>query len=90
VMGFMSMTSAAGGWDVDRDAITQLHKNEMVLPANLAEGVRDMVSGGGSRQGPPATINVYAWDSKDVNRFFKEHGFAVQSGLGRSMRNFRR
>jgi hypothetical protein len=49
--------SAARGWDIDAGGIRAIvHPREMVLPADLAEGVRDMVRGGGS-QGRPGGNN---------------------------------
>jgi hypothetical protein len=45
----MSFASAAGGYDIPSgvNPLTQLHEREMVLPANLADTVRDMAAGGG-------------------------------------------
>lgn len=45
----MALASAAGGYDIPSgvNPITQLHANEMVLPANLADAVRSMAGGGG-------------------------------------------
>ena len=40
--------AAAGGWDVPADSMAMLHKNEMVLPASLADNVRNMTGGGGA------------------------------------------
>lgn len=41
------VNSAAGGWDVvPQDQLAMLHKNEMVLPASLADSVRRMSGGG--------------------------------------------
>ena len=53
-MAYGSMFSAAGGWgDVPYDgALTQLHKNEMVLPASYANVIRGMAS--------PANANMVA------------------------------
>src|SRR5579875_16931 len=52
---FGATAAAAGGFDVGFSApLTQLHPREMVLPADLSSGIRDMVSsgktGGGSIQ----------------------------------------
>ena len=45
VMGFESMASAAGGWgQVPEDQIAQVHKDEMILPANLASGFRSILA----------------------------------------------
>ena len=50
-MSFMSglaLSSAAGGWDqVPSDQLAMIHKNEMILPAPLAQSVRDMSEAGG-------------------------------------------
>jgi hypothetical protein len=48
VAGFEGLASAEGGWDnVPTDgALTELHKNEMVMPAHLANGIRNMVANG--------------------------------------------
>ena len=47
-MGGIALASAAGGWDrVPSDQLAMIHKNEMVLPAPLAQSVRDMAGGGG-------------------------------------------
>lgn len=51
--GALNMASAAGGWGiVPQDQLAMVHKNEMVLPAALAERVRNM-SGG-----PSLTVNM--------------------------------
>lgn len=67
--GFGSVASAAGGWDrvpVD-DAPALLHRNEMVLPANLAERVRGMTDQGGAGGGVHHHhYNIQAWDSRSM------------------------
>jgi len=46
------LASAAGGWErVPNDTLSMLHKNEQVLPASYAQGLRDLVSGGTSGGG---------------------------------------
>jgi hypothetical protein len=53
VMAFGALASAAGGFDVPAglNPVTQLHAQEMVLPAHLANAVRGMAAGGGSGGG---------------------------------------
>ena len=48
-----SVASAEGGWErVPADGMmTQLHKNEMVLPAHIAEPMRQMAKSGGAAGG---------------------------------------
>lgn len=71
VMGFTSMASASGGWgQIPEDQISMVHKDEMILPANLATGIRSMISGGKTPAAPTSNsktnINIKAFDSKDV------------------------
>jgi Prophage tail length tape measure protein len=69
-MSYLPMASAAGGWErVPYDgALTELHKDEMVLPARIADPLRSLAEGnpmGGAmpslgmpRFRDPANINV--------------------------------
>jgi hypothetical protein len=38
VMAFGALASAAGGMEVDRDQLVQVHKNEKILPARISQG----------------------------------------------------
>lgn len=50
--------SAAGGFDIGSfNPITQLHAKEMVLPAPIADGVRNMVSNGGGKNSGPSHVH---------------------------------
>lgn len=65
VMAFAPMASARGGWgDVPFDgAMTELHKNEMVLPADIATPLRQQLKGGSGASPaftPPAASNDQA------------------------------
>lgn len=64
--------SAEGGADIGgwNPGLMELHKNEMVLPANLAERIRTMTE---PVQGSSVTFNVSAVDGKSVARFFKDN-----------------
>lgn len=60
VMGMSSkVPSAAGGFDIPRglSPMTQLHEEEMVLPANLANAVRKMAGGEGNGGSGQQTTN---------------------------------
>jgi hypothetical protein len=48
VMAFGSIASAAGGMEVLHDQVAMVHKNEMILPANLSQGFRNIISGNGT------------------------------------------
>lgn len=70
-----SVHSAAGGFDIPAgiNPMTQLHAQEMVLPAELANRVRGMTGGGDTH----VHMNVQAWDSRDVKRFLMDNRDAI-------------
>jgi len=73
--------------------LAQLHSNEMVLPANISQGLQSMLTapagaGGGSGTGSsPVVVNVSAIDSQDVKRFFQSNGNLMVAALNKAMRN---
>jgi hypothetical protein len=89
--------SAQGGWAVPSlgpgGVLAQLHSNEMVLPANISQGLQSMLAapagvGGGSGTGAsPVVVNVSAIDSQDVKRFFQSNGSLMVAALNKAMRN---
>ncbi len=66
VEAFGALASAAQGYDIPAglNAIAQLHAQEMVLPAPLANAVRGMAEGGGG--GGAVHLHVHALDAADV------------------------
>ena len=67
--------SAAGGWDIPAgiNPLTQLHENEMVLPAEHAQTIRDMAGHGGG--GDTIVINTTGGDfihKKDLAKLLKQ------------------
>jgi hypothetical protein len=83
------IASAAGGWQVPGDTLGYLHKNEMVLPADLSQFVQGAAAQYGGGGGQPVTVNfsVAAMDSQDVGRFFRSNGAALVAGINHAMRN---
>ncbi len=72
VLSFVGrVASAEGGWGrVPADGtMTELHKDEMVLPAELAEGVRNMSSGGGVTN----HFHIQAWDGRSMGDFIRRN-----------------
>ncbi|WP_108472916.1 phage tail length tape measure family protein [Rhodanobacter thiooxydans] len=61
------ISSAQGGWErVPIDgAMTELHKDEMVLPAHVANPIRDMAKKGGGQRGADGGGNNYHFHSFD-------------------------
>jgi len=94
IMAFAGMVpAAAGGWDVPADSLAYLHKQEMVLPASLAAGVRGLVAGSG-RDARPSSGDVHfhvsAMDGNSVKSFFKNNRNHVAEAVKSAMRDGRR
>jgi hypothetical protein len=92
IMGF---ASAAGGFDIPAgmSPLTQLHPREMVLPADLAEGVRGMVRGGGATGGTGGggggnnyETHIHAIDAQSVQRLFTQNGRHIANVVARQVR----
>jgi len=82
------IASAAGGWVVPSNQLAMVHQNEMILPANISQGLQNMISGSGGTGGAsPVVINVSAIDSQDVKRFFQSNGSQLVTALNKAMRN---
>lgn len=82
-----TIPAAAKGFDIPAgmNPLTQLHEKEMVLPAHLADNVRNMTGRGGDS----ININVSAMDSRDVRRLLQNEGGSLTAALKREYRNFR-
>lgn len=70
-----TIRSAAGGYDIPAgvNPMTQLHAQEMVLPADLANRVRGMTDGGGGG----VHLHVHSPDAKGVKEFFDTNSHHV-------------
>jgi len=72
--GGWDLPSAAGGWNVAGATLALLHPREMVLPADLAGGVRDMVDQGGGGGGDTHVhFHVNTIDQRGVAGFLKDN-----------------
>lgn len=83
VMGAKSsIKSASGGFDIPAgvNPMTQLHAEEMVLPAHIANPMRDMLAGGGGGSGG-MTINISALDGQSVKRVLIDNKHALAAAL---------
>jgi hypothetical protein len=78
------VASAEGGWDrVPYDgAPAVLHKDEMVLPADLAEGVRNMTGGGGNQY----HYHIHANDAAGFEAMLRRNPQALVRALGHAHR----
>ncbi len=80
--------SAQAGWMVPSASLAMLHANEMVLPANISQGLQSMIAGGGaSGGGANVMFNVSAMDSQSVAKFFQSNGSVLVAAINRAMRN---
>ena len=79
---------AEGGWDrVPADQVAMVHKNEMVLPANIAEPVRQMAAAGGG--GGQTHIHIHAMDSQSFTTALNNNIGGLRDSLYRALRNGR-
>jgi len=75
VLGFVGkIASAAGGFDVPTgvNPLVQMHEEEMVLPKDIANPLRDQIADGGG--GSALSINVKSNDSRDILRSLRQGG----------------
>lgn len=82
--------AASAGFDIPAgmNPVTQLHQKEMVLPAHLAEPMRQFLTGGRAG-GSPVHLHVNAVDARSVQKLFNRHGSALADSLRRQERRFR-
>ena len=81
------LASAEGGWDrVPADQVAQLHKNEMVLPASVAEPVRQMAASGGGGRSVVVQFNGVV----DAKGFFQQNQGHILRTINEAVKNGRR
>jgi hypothetical protein len=81
------IASAAGGWMVPSDQLAMVHQNEMILPANISQGLQTMISANAGTGAGAVVVNVSAIDSQDVKRFFQSNGSLLVNAVNKAMRN---
>lgn len=83
-----SIASSAGGeWQVPVDRLNMVHKNETILPAHIAEPLRDMIARGGSGGGGD-TIHIHAMDARSFTRFMGDNASALPPAMQKLARQF--
>jgi hypothetical protein len=87
------VNSAAGGfYEVDSDQLALIHKNEMVLPAGIADRLRNTVSSGGG-SGAGVNVNVYhnvnAIDAASFKETIKQHGNMIGNEVAKILKKRR-
>lgn len=86
----LAIASASGGFDIPSgvNPMTQLHQEEMVLPAHIANPLRDSLANGGLNSSGATNINITALDAKSVKSLFMEHGSTLLASLKNQNRAF--
>lgn len=91
--GMSFLPSAAGGWDrVPNDTLAQIHKDEMVMSAPLAQGLRDLIAGGGKGGGQVVHehhYTIHAMDAKSFHDFLRTNKGALMKVTGEAVRDRR-
>ncbi|MDQ7989017.1 MAG: hypothetical protein REI09_05215 [Candidatus Dactylopiibacterium sp.] len=88
VMGTVGkVKSAAGGFDIPAglNPLTQLHEEEMVLPARYANTIRDLAAqrGEGVSSDPANVVNVYHSSSRWTQRDADDHAKMIAKSLNK-------
>jgi hypothetical protein len=89
--GKLPVGSHAGGlWNVPSDTMAFIHKQETILPAHIAQPMRDFFTGGGAAAGGGGgnfAITIQAIDTQTGAQFLMNNAGAIAQGLAREMRN---
>jgi hypothetical protein len=87
----MHMSSAAGGWDnVPSDQIAQIHKQEMILPASIANPLRSAIAGGGiGGDGGGGGITANFHGCFDAKTFFQQYQGHMMASIQDAVKNRR-
>lgn len=88
LMGAVGMiASASGGYDLgNENPITQLHRREMVLPAHLADRVRNMTDEPQGRGGDTFVANVTAVDARGLKEMLRSNSRAFREFMREEQR----
>lgn len=85
--------SASGGYDIPAgvNPMTQLHAEEMVLPAKYANVIRGMAGGesAGGGASPVVNVNIHALDAKSVKRVLVDNRGGLATAIQAGIRDFK-
>lgn len=85
-----SIPFAAGGmWSVPADMLAMVHRQESILPAGIAQPMRDFFAGGaaGAGGGDSYAITIQAIDTQTGAQFLLNNSGAIAQSLARELRN---
>ncbi|MGH9301564.1 MAG: hypothetical protein ACRD0E_06730, partial [Acidimicrobiales bacterium] len=82
------VASAAGGYyEVPGDQMAMIHKQEMVLPAGPAQGLRELIENNGGGPGGGTHVHIHAVDGDSVKNLFMKHNDALAAAMRKAIRN---
>lgn len=89
VLAFGANVSAAGGYDIPAgvNPVVQTHAEEMILPSDIARGMRKLVAGGAGAGG--GTVIIQAMDAQSFREYAmsnRDHIFDAASAAARNGR----
>lgn len=87
VLSSLSLVAAEGGYDVPGNVMANLHAREMVLPAHLADRVRNMTEPGKTGDFIFAP-KITAMDGKDVIRVLRNNRSGLNKMFTQSVRDY--
>ena len=83
-----NVASAEGGyWRIPRQQLAMVHEQEMILPSREAQGLRNMIEGGGRGGGGGDTYMIQATDARSFERLLRDNPRALAAGLRAAKRN---
>lgn len=88
IESFAPIASASGGMVVPEDMLSMVHKNEMVLPAHIAQPLTSAVKGGGlgGDSHVHAHFTIHAVDSSGFEKVLHENQDAIVATITKAMR----
>jgi hypothetical protein len=86
-LGAGLFSSAGGLWNVPADTLAMVHKQETILPASIAQPMRDFFTGGSGGGGDSYAITVQAIDARSGAQFLMDNAGVIAKSLAREMRN---
>lgn len=83
---------AEKGFDIPAgmNPLIQGHQREMVLPASIADPMRDMIANGGSLGGGGLSVHIHATDAQSVKRLILNNKSAVADALKAAVRDLKK
>ena len=86
--GLAAMSSAEGDWQVDRDRLNFVHKDETILPAGIAGKLRSMVESGNPGGGVTVVVNhsVSAVDAASFQGHIRRHSNMIANEVTRALK----